>query len=65
MELQPRHWMRIKDAARYSNTSDSFVRKLIHTGRLRVIFVGRYYVIDREDLDKCLEKMKTPAKKKK
>jgi excisionase family DNA binding protein len=54
--------LRIEEAAVYASIGVSWIRKLIKTGRLPAIrseHTGRYYLIDRCDLDACLEKMKT------
>jgi excisionase family DNA binding protein len=52
--------MRIEEAAAYASMGVSWMRKLIKTSRLPAIRTGahRYYVIDRCDVDACLEKMK-------
>jgi excisionase family DNA binding protein len=53
--------MRVEEAADYTSIGVSWIRKLIKTGRLPAIRTGahRYYLINRCDLDACLENMKT------
>jgi len=46
-------------AAVYANVGVGFIRSLITKQRLRAIDLGRYYLIDREDLDACLQKLKS------
>ena len=63
--IEPR-WMRVEEAAVYANIGISWVRKLIKEGRLPAMRGGRYgrHVIDRHDLDACLEALKSPKPKK-
>lgn len=62
---EAKQWMRIDEAAHYSRLGVSLLRKLIHNKQLPAIRTGRYYVIERADLDACLQKMKPHITKKK
>jgi len=56
--------MRVVEAAVYASMGVSMVRKLIKGGQLPASRIGRSYVIDRHDLDACLEALKSPKPKK-
>jgi len=52
--------MRVAEAAAYASVSIVFIRKLIQNGKLPAIR-NRYYVIDCQDLDACLEELKVTS----
>src|SRR6266436_1758540 len=57
--MTERRWLRVPQAAVYANMGVGLIRKLIRQRHLRAIDVGRYYVIDRLDLDACLQELKS------
>ena len=61
MTKDDKRWMRVEEAAVYSNMGVSLIRKLIKEHKLPAI-QGRYFLIDRVDLDACLENLKTESK---
>lgn len=60
VKMIEKKWMRVEEAAVYANVGISYIRKLIRSRRLPAIH-GRYYRIDRVDLDACLEALKAEA----
>jgi len=54
--------LRVEEAAVYANVGVTYIRKLIKAHRLKAIRTGRYrrYVIDRRDVDACLESLEEP-----
>ncbi len=58
-KMDDKKWLRVEEAAVYANIGISLVRNLIKRGQLPAIRTGRYYVIDRLDLETCLQGLKT------
>ena len=50
----------IRDAARYLGLTEWAVRGMISAGRLRVVRFGRRIMIDRKEIDDCIERNKEP-----
>ncbi len=57
--MTERRWLRVAQAAVYANVGVAYIRKLIRNRQLRAIDFRRYYLIDREDLDACLQELKS------
>ena len=57
--MTERRLLHVPQAAVYANVGVAFIRSLITKQRLRAIDLGRYYLIDREDLDACLQELKS------
>jgi len=53
--------LRVPQAAVYANMGVGLIRKLIRQRHLRAIDVGRYYIIDRLDLEACLQELKSAS----
>jgi excisionase family DNA binding protein len=57
LESQSR-WLRIEQAAKYASVSVHFVKQLVRKREIVPIKAGKYFLIDRLDLDKYLEGLK-------
>lgn len=63
------NWMRVDQAAKYLSdhyggikVSATFVRRLIQHGKLPFVRVGKVYLVESTDLDKCIQGMKQTGK---
>ncbi len=56
-----KRWFRVAEASTYSGMGISLIRKLIKEHKLPAIR-GRYFLIDRVDLDDFLENLKNQSK---
>jgi excisionase family DNA binding protein len=57
-ELPESRWLRLEQAAHYASVSKHFVKQLLRKRELIPIKAGKYFLIDRLDLDKYLERLK-------
>jgi len=62
-EPTEQRWLRVEEAAVYANVGVSWVLKLIKSGQLPASRIGSRYLIDRHDLNACLESLKEPKRK--
>lgn len=57
-EAIPQRWFTISEAALYLRFSDGYVRHMIHNREIRASRIGNEFRLDRQDLDRELEKRK-------
>lgn len=57
--MDSQKWLTVSDAAKYSKSSQTTIRKLIHAGLIRAVpGVSKGYLIDMSDVDAYLNRMK-------
>lgn len=56
-------YMSTKEAAEYVKVSPGLIRQWVKEGVLRTIDIGRTFIFDVQDIDACMESMKSGGKK--
>jgi excisionase family DNA binding protein len=56
--IPSQRWFTIAEAAVHLRLSDGYVRHMIHGGEIRASRIGNEFRLDRQDLDRELEKRK-------